>query len=147
MTVETVMGRQNVNPLDEWIVDPVSSTRVGLKTRTTGRSLIPLTYTGSPAIDALTALAGGGQTGATQLIEGVNRVGTVATAADSVMLPNTAGTAGGQICVVINNTSTSMQVYGTGTDTVNGIAYGTGIAQAANTVKFYVCTIPGQWNV
>jgi len=147
MTAKTSMSLQNINPNDEWIVDPVSGTRVGLERRAAGSPFLPLTFTGSPAVAAITALAGGGQTGATQLLDGVNRVDTEATANDSVMLPATVGTAGGKIAVVINNTATSMQVYGAGTDTINGVATGTGVAQAANTVKFYVCTLPGAWNV
>jgi hypothetical protein len=147
MTAEVSMSLQNISPSDEWIKDPVSSSIVGLKTRTTGKSMVPLTYTGSPAQAAITALAGGGQTGATQLLNGVNRVDTVATAADSVMLPSTTGTAGGLIAVVVNNTATAMQVFGSGADTINGNAAATGISQAANTLKFYVCTLPGAWNV
>ena len=149
MTAEAVMSNQNINPSDQWIVDPVTETRVGLKKRTgSGLSMVPVTYTGSPATDAIIALAGGGQAGATQLLTGVNRVVTVATGNDSVMLPKTVGTCGGQVCIVINGHATnSMQVFGSDTDTINAIATGTGIAHAATVVAMYVCVVPGQWVV
>jgi hypothetical protein len=99
----------------------------------------------------ITAFAGGGQTNATLLTNGINRVDTVATAADSVKLPaSTAGTAPGilgQIVIVTNNTATSMQVFGSGTDTINigagDVATATGVAQAANKTAIYIATSTG----
>jgi hypothetical protein len=88
------------------------------------------------------ALAGGGQTGATQLLGTIARVDTVATAADSVMLP-ASGT--GKPIVVINNTATSMQVFGQAGDTINGVATGTGVAQAAGKTALYVSPAAGVW--
>jgi Ca2+-binding RTX toxin-like protein len=75
--------------------------------------------------------AGGGQTSATALTTIFNEVVTaVATAADSVKLP--APSKVGQIVIVTNaHASNSMQVFGAGTDTINGVATATGVAQAA----------------
>lgn len=90
----------------------------------------------------ITAHAGGGQGSATALTKAVNRVDTVGTAADSVALP--APTAVGQMVIVINNAaSNSMQVFGSGTDTINGVATGTGVAQAAGKTALYVATTTG----
>lgn len=83
-----------------------------------------------------TARAGGGQASATQLSPGFTVVATVATGADSVKLP--AGSVG-LTAIVRNSGANSMQVFGNGTDTINGVATGTGVAQAANTTAVYVC--------
>lgn len=90
----------------------------------------------------ITAHASGGQTSATALVKAVNQVDTVANAADSVKLP--APTKVGQLVVVINNAATNaMQVFGSGTDTINGIATATGVSQAAGKTAIYVATTTG----
>lgn len=84
----------------------------------------------------ITAHAGGGQASATLLTAQFNRVDTVTTAADSVKLP--APTYIGQEVEVLNNAvANSMQVFGSGTDTINGVATGTGVAQAAGKMATY----------
>lgn len=95
-----------------------------------------------PVTDALTALAGGGQTGATQLNPGINRVSVVATAADSVALPAAAPE---EVVIVINDAALAMQVFGTGSDTINGIAAATGFSQPGKSVHTYVCATAGKW--
>lgn len=85
----------------------------------------------------VTANAGGGQTNATLLTGTMNDVATVATAADSVKLPL------GQVglwVLVRNSAANSMQVFGSGTDTINAAATATGVAQAATTSALYFCT-------
>jgi hypothetical protein len=73
----------------------------------------------------ITAFAGGGQTNAVLLTAQYNRIDTVATAADSVKLPPP--TYIGQEVEVMNNAAAnSMQVFGSGTDTINGVATATG---------------------
>lgn len=94
---------------------------------------------------AITAYAGGGQTNATLLASGINSVDTVATAADSVKLP--LAVAGLEVFVV-NTTANSLQVFGSGTDTINAVATATGVAQAAGKSALYVCTTSapaGKW--
>lgn len=109
-------------------------------------------------VTGITALAGGGQSGATLLAFGSSggsgqcgafRVDTVATAADSVRLPPTDGSpfsvpVGTEIAVV-NNGANSMQVFGSGTDTINGVATGTGVAQAAGKSAIYKLYAAGAW--
>lgn len=92
--------------------------------------------------DNLTARAGGGQGLATALTSMVNRVTTVATAGDSVALP---AAAAGLVITVINRTSNPMQVFGAGTDTINGIATATGVSQPPNSVCTYTCGSVGKW--
>jgi hypothetical protein len=95
----------------------------------------------SPA-DGLTALAGGGQVGATQLSTELSRITTVATAGDSVMLPPALP---GLTLVVTNHGANAMQVYGTGTDTINDNAAASGVSQMAGSEVIYVCYGPGRW--
>lgn len=92
--------------------------------------------------NTVTAFAGGGQTSATLLKPGINVVTVVATAADSVKLPLASQV--GQAVVVINaDSADSMQVFGSGTDTINGAATATGVAQAAGKLAVYYCTTLG----
>jgi len=88
------------------------------------------------------AKAGGGQTSATLLTGTINSVDTVATAADSVLLPPALP---GKVLFVVNNGSNSMQVFGTSTDTINGVAAATGVAQGAGQSCVYLCTALGLW--
>lgn len=90
------------------------------------------------AANTVTAFAGGGQASATQLTTSNNRVPTVATAADSVKLP--LAVAGQTIHLVNGHATNSMQVFGGGTDTINDVATGTGVAQAAGKAATYFCT-------
>jgi hypothetical protein len=96
----------------------------------------------------LTALAGGGQTGATALGYGLNQVGTVASGSDSVQLP---ACSVGAVVYVTNDGANSMQVFGAvgRTDTINGTAGATGVAQANGAHAIYVCAVPaaasGKW--
>lgn len=86
-------------------------------------------------VTGIVAHAGGGQGSATLLTGQFNSVDTVATAADSVALPPASYP--GQEVEVVNNTATSMQVFGSGTDTINGVATATGVAQAAGKMAVY----------
>ena len=92
----------------------------------------------------ITAFAGGGQASAVALTAMVNRVSTVATSGDSVRLP---ASAPGLEITVINRGANPMQVFGAGTDTINGIATATGISQGVATAATYVCSVTGNWEV
>lgn len=86
---------------------------------------------------AVTAFAGGGQANATQLDYGFSNVNVIATNADSVKLPPAIA---GSWCVITNSDAAqSLQVFGGGTSTINGVATGTGVAQAAGITALYVC--------
>jgi hypothetical protein len=73
----------------------------------------------------LTAAADGLKADATALGYGVNSVTTVAGAADSVLAPYAYP---GAVCVINNDGANALQVFGKGTDTIDGIATGTGNA-------------------
>ena len=92
--------------------------------------------------DNLTAFAGGGQAGATLITSEVARITTVATAGDSVALPPANP---GLTIAVTNHGAKAMQVYGSGTDTINDVAYGTGVSQMVGSEVIYVATSQGKW--
>lgn len=90
----------------------------------------------------ITAHAGGGQANALALTALYNQIDTVGSAADSVKLP--APSFVGQLIIVNNNAAAnSMQVFGAGTDTINGVATGTGVAQAAGKIAIYIASTVG----
>lgn len=95
-------------------------------------------------LTGVTAFAGGGQGSAVALTALINRVSTVATAGDSVKLP---ASAPGLAITVINRGANPMQVFGAGTDTINGIATATGISQGVGTAATFVCSVAGNWEV
>ena len=95
------------------------------------------------ATDNITAHAGGGQANATPLTALMNRVTTVATAADSVALPVSAS---GLTITVTNASSAAMQVFGQSPDTINAVATGTGISLAAGKTANYCCYTAGAWH-
>ena len=96
---------------------------------------------GFSAADSITALAGGAKPG-TLLTKVVNRVSTVATAADSVSLP---ASSAGLICVVINDAALALQIFGLGTDTVNDVGTATGIPLAGTSMAVLFCPVAGKW--
>ncbi len=95
-----------------------------------------------PAVSALTAHSGGTQAAALALTKAINNVTTVAAAADSVKLP---ASAAGLEITIANNGANSMQVYGAGTDTINGILTTTGVPQLPGQVVVYTCAVAGNW--
>ena len=94
---------------------------------------------------AITAYAGGGQTSATLLTAQFNKVATVASASDSVKLPqisaipNTLGAVGSSVIVSNAAASNSLQVFGSGTDTINNVATATGVAVGAGKTAIFIC--------
>lgn len=109
------------------------------------------------AVNGITAFAGGGQTNATKIGAGSTSVDTVASAADSVQLPPAIP---GTKIWLVNNTLTSMKVFGVPSNINNGgtgdtigiqgsdsqAATATGVDQAAGVKAWYVCTRLGQWD-
>lgn len=93
---------------------------------------------------AITAKAGGGQTSATPLNTrtSFHAVTTVATAADSVLLPTPKV---GDVHVVKNSGSNSMQVFADGSGTIDSVATTTGIAHPAGEAMIYWCQVGGNY--
>lgn len=100
--------------------------------------------------DSLTALAGGGQAGATPLVNGVNHVKTVASANDSLMLPPAVP---GSMVFMRNDGADAAQVFANTQsslpsgveDTINGTAGATGVSVAAGKTAILMCTVYGAW--
>lgn len=88
------------------------------------------------------------QAGATALSTGINRVDTStapstgSTLGDGVILPASSP----DRIFVINNTANIIQVYGNGSDTINGVAGATGIPLPSGDVGEFVCAAAGSWN-
>ena len=104
-------------------------------------------YSGSfetmSSTNGLTAKAGGGQSGATALTAMINRVTTVATGADSAVLP--AAVAGLQI-MAVNAASNSMNVFPNGTDQINSLGASAAFALAGGKTATFYSANPGQWH-
>lgn len=88
------------------------------------------------------AHAGGTKAAAFPITSTNVEVGTVATAADSILLPPSYP---GLTIRIVNSGAASMQVFGSGTDTINEVATGTGVAQASGVSAIYFCPTAGKW--
>ncbi len=91
----------------------------------------------------ITALAGGALSASTPVLTlGANTVTTVASSADSVVLPSAVA---GSVVFVANAGASAMQVFGKGSDTINGTAGATGISVANNKRILFVAVTNGKW--
>lgn len=89
------------------------------------------------------ALAGGALSASTPvLVVGSNEVITVASSGDSVVLPNAPL---GSVVFVANAGANAMQVFGYGSDTINGTAGATGISVANAKRIMFVKADVSQW--
>lgn len=92
--------------------------------------------------NGITALAGGGQTGATQLINGLNRITTVATIADSALLPPAMP---GAVVWVKNAAANSANVFPSKGDAINALAADAALAVAGAAFTGFYCILTGTW--
>lgn len=99
---------------------------------------------GMTGTNSIAALAGGGQTGATALSPGYNRVTTVATIGDSVALP---AAVVGQTCVVLNASLIGLDVFPFLGEIIDPLAANTAIRLAQQTNLTFFCAVKGTWNV
>lgn len=91
-----------------------------------------------------TALAGGGQTGATELrAQAINVIETVATAGDSTLLPQAVP---GTVCVATNlAAANSANVFPRGGEQINNGAADAALALAAGKTAIFTCGKSGRW--
>lgn len=94
------------------------------------------------AEDNITATAGGGQATARLLTSQTSRIVTVATTGDSIRLPVSAP---GLELLVVNSGVNAVQVFGFGTDLVDGLPTSMGVSQMPSSMVIYSCTTAGQW--
>lgn len=92
---------------------------------------------------AIVAKAGGGQAGATVLNSMINRITTVATIGDSVVLP---ASAVGLSIFVANAGANSANVFPAGADQINALGASAAFALAAGKNATFYCTAVGQWH-
>lgn len=91
----------------------------------------------------ITALAGGGQSGAPVLPATINFVGTVANPGDSVLLPKEAG---GRRVVVVNGGVSSLNVFpNNATDTINALGIQTAYAIPVGDIIEFFALGSGVW--
>jgi hypothetical protein len=105
----------------------------------------------------IVAAAGGGQANATPLTSALNRVDTIATNSDSVMLPPAVP---GQQVTVKNNTANTLAIFGQVSNALNANSVGdtiatsqsntqqptaTGITLATTLTARFICFTAGQW--
>lgn len=96
--------------------------------------------------DSMTAFAGGGRTNATKVDSMFCTFSTVATAADSAVLPAINSFPGGALSICVNNSAANaMQMFATGSDTINGVAGSTGVSHMGKSVVWYSATKAGTW--
>lgn len=96
------------------------------------------------AANAITARAGGGQTNGTALVKTINRVTVVATAADSVKLPQSVA---GMMVVVVNaDSADALAVFPFLGDKINALAANAVLSVAANKTIIFFCAVAGTWN-
>ena len=91
---------------------------------------------------ALTAFATGGQASGTALNLGLNKFTTVTTTGDSATLP---AIAGGVLCIVVNATTNSMNVFPNVGGTINALAANTALAVAAGKTVIFIQIPDGAW--
>lgn len=94
--------------------------------------------------DNITAHAGGGKANATPLNAkfDVHRLSVCATAADSALLPPAEP---GRAVVVINDGAAAAQLFGKGTDTIDGVVTATGVPLTNAKRCIYYCLTAGAW--
>lgn len=102
------------------------------------------TQTLQAGVDNITAKAGGGQQAASPLTGLLNRVTTVATAADSVTLPMSL--AGSDIVVINAAVANSMNVFPNTGEVINALGANAAFAVAAGKVATFYCVTAGQWH-
>ena len=92
----------------------------------------------------VTAHSGGGRTNAFVVTASITNVTTVASGADSLVLP-AAGLNLGKSFTIYNNGANALTLYGNGSDTINGIAGATGVSVAPGNVTVVQAIASGVW--
>jgi hypothetical protein len=94
------------------------------------------------ATSVITASTTHTQAGATPITT-MNVAVNTANASDAVLLPT--AVPGLEVTIVNLSAANAMQVYATGSNTINGTAGATGVSQLASAVTIYFCFQAGAW--
>jgi len=98
----------------------------------------------------LTATPAGTQATALLLNSAINQLATVATAGDAAKLPVSTKMLGLEV-IVINDGVAAAQIFGSGSDTIDGVATATGVPLTNAKRAVYLCiqaatpAAPGKW--
>jgi len=87
--------------------------------------------------NAITATAGGTKAAARLLKATINQISVCATGTDSVKLP--ANPQPGNVVFIANDGAAAAQVFGSNSDTIDGVATATGVALTNATRAFFIC--------
>lgn len=102
-------------------------------------------YLGTSVVTGITALAGGGQSGATPLSAQFNIISTCATAADSCLLPLIPQDNSAIFVWVKNNGAQSSTIYPQVGDSINALSANAGLAVAAGAKQCFVNVSGSNW--
>ena len=97
------------------------------------------------AQDDVEGVVSGTQSTSTPLVYGINRITASANDSDGVLLPPALKKA--EVWIFNDDAAQDVQVFGTGSDTVNGTAGATGVAQGQQTVAYAFCVTDGEWHL
>ena len=114
------------------------------QTIATGNLALTAGYMQASAANALTAHAGGGQGSALALTKQFNRVTTVTTGGDSVVLP--AAVAGRSVTVINAAAANAMDCFPASGEIINALPANTALSIVANTTVIFFCAVAGTWN-
>ena len=123
-------------------VSPAPFSITGFATRDGQALNKELAYPIRASDNAITATASGTQANSYLITAPISRITTVTTTNDGVLL---APSKAGQTKVIINSGSNTATIFASGTDTINGTAGATGVAQTAAAVTIYFCPVQGSW--
>lgn len=122
----------------------VSGNTVAATTTSSAASFVSSGLDIKSSANALTAHAGGGQGSALALTKAINRVTTVATAGDSVVLP--AALAGRSVVVVNAAAANAMDCFPASGEVINALAADAALSIVANSSVMFNCAVDGTWN-
>lgn len=126
------------------VTTAVDAATIVAGTSVTAPTFISTGFNQDSVTNAITAHAGGGQGSATALTTAMNRVTTVATAGDSVVLP--AAAAGRTVIVINAAASNAMDCFPASGDSINALTADTALSIAANKSVMFNCVVAGIWN-
>ena len=135
----TALQNLGLSPTDDVTFDTVVAS-----TSATSTSFISTGLNKNSVTNAITAHSGGGQGSSVALTAAINRVTTVAVAADSVKLP--AAIAGRMVAVINAAVTNAMNCFPASGDAINALSANTALSIIANKTVIFFCAVNGIWN-
>jgi len=120
------------------------SNSASTQTIATGNLAFTAGYSQVSAVNALTAHVGGGQALGTPLTRQINRVTTVASGGDSVLLP--AAIAGRWVTVINAAAANAMDVFPASGEIINALPANTALSVVVGAPATFYCAVAGTWD-